>query len=364
MNKQLLFLVILLISFKSNAQDYRKYWKDGNLVWSDFQAKPTKKHTSYLAYVLLYQSDKKIIDNVTYEGVFTDAYIDKSLSFVHNNLKDEHHLKYNQVIFNLLEIYKRKLQKRIISLENIHSISSVLSDTKNQLQRKILDFQEEGNYGIDKDITAKWLSQTNLDLLKIDVFELPDFKKSNWTYGLNGGVDFAFYNDKYKEIFNNTAALTFGFEFSYKKLFMGLNMSITNSKLNENIVHNSFLNSKGNRSTISNLNITLGYPIYETNKFRILPFAGYGILSLGEVNKEKNKDEITNGSSFIGLNFDFKNRKRVNFTPSLFNIREEGNSYIRAKIFMSKSNFNPNLKGYSINIGIAYGIEGRLLSLK
>lgn len=364
MKKYLLIIITILFSLNTKAQEYRKYWSESNLEWSDFQAKPTKQFTSHLAYVLLYQTDKKIIDNVLYEGVFSDAYIDKSLSFVHNNLKDKHHLNYNQVIFNLVEIYKRKLQKRIFALENIYSIKSLFSDIKHQLDRNILDFQEEGNYGIDKDVTAKWLSQTNLDLLKTTAFELPNFRKSNWTYGLNGGVDYSFYGDEFKEILNNTIALTFGFEFSYKRLFMGFNMALTNSKLNEDIVHNAFLNEKGNKSTIANLNFTLGYPVYETDKFRVLPFVGYGMLALGEVNKEQNKDEITNGASFLGVNFDFKNRKKVNFTPSILNIREEGNSYIRAKIFMSNSNFNPNLKGYSINIGIAYGIEGRFLSVK
>ncbi|WP_339658841.1 hypothetical protein [uncultured Polaribacter sp.] len=360
------FVLILLCTFSNtiNSQEYRKYWKDGKLTWDDFQAQPTQNNPTYLAYVLMYQTDKKVIDDVTYYGVFSDAYIDKSLSFVHHNLKDEHHLEYNQVIFNLVEIHKRKLQKRIYTLNNIYEVNPLFSDSKSQLEREVYNFQEEGNYGIQLDVTTQWLLRTSEELAASPAFEIPDFRKSNWTYGLYGGVDFGFYGDTYNEVFNSTIAMSLGFEFSYKKVFMGLNMNFTNSKLNTDLMDDSFIIPQGERSTIGLLNGYFGYPVYETKKFRIMPFAGYGLTFLSEAGNEDNKQETSAATSIFGVNFDLKNKKTVNFTPSLFDIREEGNSYFRARIFMSNSNFNPTLKGYSINIGLFYGIEGRFLSKK
>jgi hypothetical protein len=364
MKKYCVFIILFVISSTINSQEYRKYWKDGKLTWDDFQAQPTKNNPTYLGYVLLYQTDKRVVDDVTYFGVFADAYIDKSLSFVHLNLKDDYHLRYNQVIFNLVEIHKRKLQKRIYLVDNIFDMSPLFSDSKSQLEREVLDFQEEGNYGIQREITDKWLLKTTNELTASRSFEIPDFRKSNWTYGLYGGVDFGFYGDSYSEIFNNTIAMSLGFEFSYKKVFMGLNMSFTNSKLNTDLIDDSLLIPEGEKSTIGLLNSYFGYPVYETKKFRIIPFAGYGVTFFGEVGDLDNKQETSAATSIFGVNFDLKNKKTVNFTPSLFNIREEGNSYFRARIFMSNSNFNTNLKGYTLNIGLSYGIEGRFLSKK
>ncbi|SDR66446.1 hypothetical protein SAMN05216503_0163 [Polaribacter sp. KT25b] len=365
MKKYFVFIILLALTFTINSQEeYRKYWKDGKLTWDDFQAQPTQNNPTYLAYVLMYQTDKKVIDDVTYYGVFSDAYIDKSLSFVHHNLKDEHHLDYNQVIFNLVEIHKRKLQKRIYTSNNIYEVNPLFSDSKSQLEREVYNFQQEGNYGIQQDVTAQWLLKTSEELATSPSFIIPDFRKSNWTYGLYGGVDFGFYGDTYNEVFNNTIAMSLGFEFSYKKVFMGLNMNFTNSKLNTDLIDDSFLITEGERSTIGLLNGYVGYPVYETKKFRIMPFAGYGLTFLSEAGNEDNKQETSAATSVFGVNFDLKNKKKVNFTPSLFDIREEGNSYFRARIFMSNSNFNPNLKGYSFNIGLYYGIEGRLLSKK
>ncbi|WP_026775892.1 hypothetical protein [Polaribacter sp. Hel_I_88] len=364
MKKHFLLIILFACSFSINSQEYRKFWEDGKLTWEDFQGKPNQNNPTYLAYVLMYQTDKKVINDITYFGVFSDAYIDKSLSYVHNNLKDEHHLNYNQVIFNIVEIHKRKLQKRIYTIDNIFNINSLFSDTKNQLEGEILNFQEEGSYGIQKDVTEKWLLKTTQLLASTNIFEIPDYRKSNWTYGLYGGVDFGVYGNEYSEIFNNTIALSLGFEFSYKKVFMGLNMNITNSKLNKDLVDDTLIIPKGEKSTISVLNGYFGYPVYESKKFRILPFVGYGVQLFGEAGDQDDKQEISAGASIFGLNFDFKSKKTVNFTPTIFDLREEGNSYFRARIFVSNSNFNPNLKGYSINIGLFYGIEGRLLSIK
>ncbi len=364
MRKFFILLAFMLFSFTVEGQDYRKYWADGKLTWEDFQGQYTQRRMTNLAYMLTYQTNEKLIDNVLYQGLFSEAYINKALSFVHPNLQDANSLAYNQVIFNLLEISKRKLQKRLFNLETIFEAQTLLMDVQSELEKQILDFQEASFDGLQNKITNQWKARTEKELLDTRSFFKPDYKKSNWTYGLYAGLDYGMYGDTYKDIFNNTLALAMGFEFSYKNLFLSLNMSLTNSKLNRDIQHNAFLIPEGDKSTISLLNTSLGYPLYETNKFRILPFVGYGITAFGEVADEGDKDEITKGTTFFGLNFDFKNRKRVNFTPTIFNIREEGNTYIRARIFISNSNFNPTLKGYGIHIGIAYGLEARLLSKK
>lgn len=361
--KKVTVFAILLAVLSIKAQDYRKYWKDGKLTWDDFQAKPTKNTVSNLAYVLLYKTDKKVINNTNYRGVFADAYVDKSLSFVHNNLKDEYQLKYNQVLFNLLEIYRRIFQQRIYRLNNFFEINSLLDDIRKQLNRKILDFQEASNFGIDKEVTESWLLQTTQQLAN-DVETIPDFGTSNWSYGLFAGLEFVTYSENYNDFFNDNLAFALAFEFSYKKIFMGLGMSLTTSKLNKDLESEPLILPKGTRSSIGILNAYFGYPIYETQKFRVLPFAGYGFSFIGETGTSENREEINTGTSVFGVNFDFKNRKSVNFMSNGFGINEAGFSYIRARIFMSNSSFNPNLKGYFLNIGLSFGIEGRFLSKK
>ncbi|UMB59282.1 hypothetical protein MHL31_09335 [Lutibacter sp. A80] len=364
MKKIIIVTILYLVTLNINAQEYRKYWKDGELTWEDFKGKHTAKHTAYLSYMVTYKMDKKEINDVIYQGLFSNAYIDKSLSFFHPNLKNNNFLEYNQVLFNLIEISKRNLQQRLFELNNVYDANSLLMDNIKHLEKTIFDFKEEGGYGLQNNITKQWLTNTQEQLSKIPAFEPPNYKKSKWTYGMYGGLDFGMYEEDFSKFFKNTLALSFGFEFSYQKTHLLLNMSFTNSKLNKDFSTNSFLIPQGEKSTISMLNAAVGYPIYETNKLKIVPFIGYGLTALEEVTENKNKGGITKSTSIFGINFDFKNKKRINFTPIFFNIREEGNSFIRTRIFMAKSNFDPNLIGYSINIGVAYGFEARILSKK
>lgn len=362
-NKLLLFSFLSFLSFTIQSQEYRKYWRDGKLTWEDFKGKQSKKHTTNLAYIITYKSGEKTVNNTTYRGVFSDAYIDKSLSFVHPNLKSDSYLHYNQVLFNLIELEKRKFQQRIYKSNNHFNFDSLLSDSKNQLERKIYDFQEASAYGIADKIIEKWLIKTEKQLKDTENFIIPNYKKSNWSYGMNGGLDFGFFSGNYNSYFNNTIAFAFGFEFSYKKVFMALNMSLTNSKVNKDLIVNSLQIPLSERATNAQLNGAFGYEIYTKDKFRITPFVGYGFTTFGEVSKNKDKEEILTGSFSAGLNFDFKNKKKVNLFPVVANYGEEGFSYFRARVFVNKSNFNPNFNGYIINIGLLFGIEASFIHL-
>ncbi|MEX6626960.1 hypothetical protein [Tenacibaculum salmonis] len=362
--KKYIFIFFILLTITVKSQEHRKYWKDGKLTWNDFQAITDQNNASFLHYNLLYKTDKKEIKNTIYNGVFADAYINKKLSFVKHNLKDKYLLAYNQVLFNILEINKRKLQQLIFNINNINELNSYLVDSNEFLNKQVYNFQKESNEGLSIDVINKWELKTAKELEESSNYFFIDYKKSNWTYGIFLGMDLGMYTGSYKQKFNNTLALAIGFEFSYKNVYLLTNISVTNSKLNNDLTDTNLFLAKGDKTVINNFNASLGYPVYQTEKIKLTPFVGYGITSFGEVSEEKNRQSISTGTSIFGLNLDFKNKKRVNFGPSVFNIREEGNTYIRARIYVGNSNFNPNLKGYSINIGVAYGLEGRLLSKK
>lgn len=362
--KKNIFLFFIILSVTIKAQEHRKYWEDGKLTWDDFKGISSQNNGSFLHYNLLYKLEKKEIQNIIYTGIFADAYMNKKLSFVKSNLKDEFLLAYNQVIFNILEINKRKFQQLIFNINNINALNSSLLDTNDFLNKQVYSFQKESNYGLSIDVINKWKLKTAKELEESSNYYLTDYKKSNWTYAFYLGMDLGMYTESYNEKFNNTLALVMGFESSYKNVYLSLNMSVTNSRLNEDLIDTELFLAKGDKTVINNFNAALGYPVYQTEKMKLTPFVGYGITSFTEVSKEKNKQSISAGTSIFGLNIDFKNKKRVNFTPNIFNIKEQVNTFIRARVYVSNSNFNPNLKGYSINIGVAYGLEGRLLSRK
>ncbi len=367
MKKIVYLIAVLFTSSIGFSQEYRKYWKEGALTWEDFQGSPTEHYLNHLSYALTYNSDSKIINGVKYSGVFSNAYIDKGLSFVHSNLRDDWNLQYHQVVFNLIELNKRRLQRRFFEIASNDRYNNLLGDSKRQLERKIFDFQEASKKGINKDVTKEWLTKTEKDLDATKNYEIPDYKRSSWTYGGYLGLEYCMYGQEYKEFFNTTIGLALGFEFSYKKIYFASNISLTTSTLKKDIYHHDTHIEE--KATIGLMNASLGYPLYENDNLRLIPFIGYGVTFLNEPRsddrpKSADKKGIASGATFLGLNFDRKRRKQVNFRQSFLDIREEGFHFIRGRVFLSHSNFNSNLKGYTINIGLSYGIEGRLLSRK
>jgi hypothetical protein len=106
-------IIILLFGLFStcelSAQYYKKEWLDGKLTWEDFTERTGGQNISELSYFLGYntgkqkQGDTVIVRNVAY------SYMDRNLSWINPAYKTEQQLRYNQIIFDIVETYKRKL---------------------------------------------------------------------------------------------------------------------------------------------------------------------------------------------------------------------------------------------------------------
>jgi hypothetical protein len=179
--------------------------------------------------------------------------------------------------------------------------------------------------------------------------------------GFNFGAVFSTYGEEFNKAFDNNLGLSIGIDLYYKKLFLGFNILFSSSKLNQDLIIDDFFLNNGKRSMINNGNITFGYSVYETRRFRILPFIGYGGFGFVEVSNN-NSDEFAfiNNTTF-GLNFDIKSNKKTSSKPNLIGYYERGNYFLRAKIFISNSVGNSQFKGHSINMGLIIGIQGAML---
>jgi len=352
--KKGILLVILLFSFQLSSQEYRKYWKDGKLSWNDFQNTKKTSRSTKLQYIMSYQYDKKDINNINYIGLFANAYMDKTLSYAHDDLKNQHYLDYNQVVFNLIEKYRRILQQELFQLKNSYDANQILEDIQRHLTQEVDVFKDESNLGEHDNIIKKWLQKTNKELAIKPT--IPKFNYSNWGFGIYFGLDFGMHTQQYKQLLNNTVGLTFGLETSYKKVTLSFNGSITNSKL-KRVFNDDFNAPIGDKVTLALLNVTLGYPIYDTKKTRVTPFIGYGLTEFAEIKKDNKKSAVATGLHF-GINTDLKLKKTIEFTPDVFNLKGVSYFYVRTHLSVAKSNFNLNAKGYFINFGIAVGIDG------
>ena len=106
----LLTIISIIIIVGVYGQENRKNWTDGKLTWNDFQEREQSIGVSELEYFLGYNTGKHKFNDTTVFRIQTFCYMDRNLSWIDKDFKNNQYLKYNQVIFNIAELYRRKLQ--------------------------------------------------------------------------------------------------------------------------------------------------------------------------------------------------------------------------------------------------------------
>ena len=121
MKKLLIVILIELISTSGLiAQELKKEWADGKLTWEDFKEREGsgEQRVSELKYYLGYYSGKQKYGSTVILRNIALGYMDKNLSWINPEYKTEQHLRYNQVVFDIVEVHRRRLQ---LELDRISS---------------------------------------------------------------------------------------------------------------------------------------------------------------------------------------------------------------------------------------------------
>jgi hypothetical protein len=99
----MLSILMMLSSFLSIGQEQFKEWSNEPLTWNYFLGKKISNTKSNLNYVIEYDNnfvEKK--DNLKIIRSKSIGKINTEISFVNLKYKNEKHLKFNQVNFNLV----------------------------------------------------------------------------------------------------------------------------------------------------------------------------------------------------------------------------------------------------------------------
>ena len=89
-----------------------RYWEKGPLTWNDFTLvdKSIGSEHSYLEFGLDVVDRKQEIGGLQIAVRTAVAFCNKDMSWVDINYRTPEQLRYNQVLFNLVELHRRRLQ--------------------------------------------------------------------------------------------------------------------------------------------------------------------------------------------------------------------------------------------------------------
>jgi hypothetical protein len=362
LNFNYIFLISFLFALSPNfAQEEIKTWKDGPLTWEDFQEKNSVENIYVFSYQFEYDTLKEKINDTVVNRFSTKAYMVKNESFIHPDFKTESKLRHLQVIFNILEIHRRKLQYRLDNLKNYVDLSSAYNETRFDCEKEIKAFTQLSNKGERLDVIQKWEIETTEKLKTLPEYKLPVIENKGFGYGLHGGFGTSTFSGGLEEYFNPSFNIGFGFEVGYNRHLLFINGILGFTRIKQDYMgEGKWL--EGNRANLAVIDLSYGYSVYENSTLKITPFAGLGITEF----TTEHENEVQEDYRFVdynlayGLQTDFKIRRKLNLIPNpALNVKEYVESSIKVRLFMTQAKFNEDISGNTINLGIEYSVFGR-----
>lgn len=347
------------------AQSYRKYWTDGKLSWDDFQERMTDEGSSELRYYFGYSSSKKRFHDTTLIRLSANSYMDRKWSWVNPEFKNEWNLRFNQCLFDISEKYRRNLQERLDQCSSMNEIELTAGYAFRDAEYEIKQFKKESGDGRDSLVIEKWESKLYKELSLTATDAIPEFSKSRFAYGIQFGLGAGFYSGSLGDHFNSSFNMLFGFDFAYRKLTTFLNFSLGFNKVKQEYLTGSFY--PGQSINVAILDWSLGYPVLDNAKWKLIPFAGFGYTEFSKARKDYQERYVLSSNNFLfGLNVDYKYRKMLNIGPNLFwgiRLKEFVEYSVRSRIYITRASYFDNLNGYTINFSIGICGFGNLIKV-
>ena len=172
----IMFSALLMCSAMGQIKSHT--WDMGPLTWNDFQHKTTLNgHRSFLEYYMGIEPSRKKIDGVLYVRPSAYAFVSPEYSWADTAQRTPALLRYNQTAFGLMEVYRRRLERRMFTANLYINDQQMLDNTMRQLNDDIDRLEAETRQGSDSAVLARWERevQQQLDSLKpMDIYSHTD----------------------------------------------------------------------------------------------------------------------------------------------------------------------------------------------
>ena len=281
-----ILLITLILSISVTAQE--RQWRQGSLTYSDFRIVDTVAQVHSFLDVGIKTTTQVVKYGRLYTGYPSAvAYFNPQNSWMDSSHRDSWELRYNQVIFDMTEVHRRKLQQRLDTSANAEAAMEAMYG----LVDDINFFNEESNYGADTAAITyfEYIVWDILDSLPIESIEKhllrddfgPDSYEPDpsscgvWLDGI-GRLPFGQLND----YFRGGGGVALGARFGYKRHFFDFEAVLSGSEClrfaeNTDITCNDLY--ADDPLTHPEFNLAYGFNAIDKLSFRLAPYAGFSL---------------------------------------------------------------------------------------
>ncbi len=356
----LLLLSPLLCPAQQTAIDTLHWNATRRLQLSDFHA---PKQPGLGGSEFYYQIGYDVRPTIFGSQPAIDAYclMFRNLSWVSETARNERTLAYNQVLFDLVEIYARQMKAKLIALKADRRFKQQAKQieylTNAELGAEVNRFRSETGGGDDLGVLQRWQRQVVQRL-----YDVPDmvttFQPAKVGLGILFGGSALVPAGGLPTILPTQAGLLYGLDIAIGRTVVLLHVGRHNTTLRSGFTNHNQEWLGGMRVQSTLFDVGFGGVIHDGARTRLVPFVGYRLLELLPRDRD---DERYKGFSLAshaptaGLIWDVKfgaNTTRPDRVTDHF-------LFVRTKLSVSPVLTPKSLSGSLINFQISVGGFGR-----
>ena len=155
----------------------RLYWSETRMLrWEDFQGTPLSNYSEIASEINIAQPST--IERKQWFGkirISVECFMDKKSSWVDRKRATDALLYYNQVIFDIYELYTRKLRQALLTsgldAGNATEIfNQLVADYNRLLQLRLQQYRAQSKLGRKMEVTRDWFRQIRAEIRELAAY--------------------------------------------------------------------------------------------------------------------------------------------------------------------------------------------------
>lgn len=360
--------VCLLLPSLMVAQKGTRPWEKGPLTWNDFTVvnKSIGEEHSYLEFFLAVEDREQKVGSYALPAETAVAMVDREHSWVDSAHRTPAQLRYNQVLFNIVELHRRNLQIAIDTGGRVNMDYSM-----RLLTHEADSFCRATNYGNDTAEVLWWEQSVRRQLDSVTPLMVERHTKAyqierlrpNGSFGMAMGLGTKFFFGDIHRLFAPSAGVYFDFfggggghvfDFGF---YVGGGRckpdSITTVRPDNKLYWNDDIMTL-------DLHVDYGYSVISNHRLTLTPFVGYGLQGVYySTSDEGASGGPSEGCWRVGLDAQYDLSSSIGGSSSnltLFGIAVQGKVYVCFDRFRSIVG-NPH--GLTLNTQVGFSLRGR-----
>lgn len=342
-----------------------RYWDEGPLTYADLSARKSElPKISEFQYNISWTTSDWKTGNTRFRVPVSRSYLNPYASWVHPDFRTDTMLQYIQTGFDYVEICRRRAMRELMqgSTFGQGSVMKFHLDVADSFMAKLKDETQQGQ---DAAAVQDYARRVKAELAQTEEVQYDDLRidPRGFGMGMHWGIRSEFYTGPVTYYLTPIAGLDFGFDFCFSRinLYIGSLLGL-GGRYKQAIARDGYQWNAGERMKGGNIEVSIGYTVFDSQWWKVAPFAGIGVGFIDYPyhpgNPDKKSDGISGFRYQAGISADLKFSRLVDYVQALEGLSETS---VRSRLYVAHTAFPTPAPSWTVNFGLSVNMLGWIL---